>query len=361
MIKDKLMNDTVDDCGCYDSMSSLSENLDRKFKHLWGLVGNTPMLEIAYKFKNECRKIYVKCEHYNLTGSIKDRMALYILQQAYRQNKIRPGDIIVEATSGNTGISFGAIGKALGHEIKIIMPNWLSKERIDIIKSLGADVVLISKEEGGFLGSIALSEQMAADNKFIFLPQQFENLYNAEAHEKTTAKEIWMQLQSIDLTPDAFIAGVGTGGTVMGMRNYLRKRNPSIQIHPLEPAESPTLSTGRKVGSHRIQGISDEFIPAIVKLEQLDKVVKASDGDSILMAQKLAKQLGLAVGISSGANFLGAIQLQNELGADKVIVTVFSDSNKKYLSTDLTKTEPMRQEYLSQHVKLIDYKAIDRL
>jgi cysteine synthase len=360
-MKSKFMNDAAGDCGCYDSMSSLSENLERKFKHLWGLVGNTPMLEIAYKFKNECRKIYVKCEHYNLTGSIKDRMALYILQQAYRQNKIKPGDIIVEATSGNTGISFSAIGKALGHDIKIIMPNWLSKERIDIIKSLGADVMLISKEEGGFLGSIAMSEQLAAANKFIFLPQQFENLYNAEAHEKTTAKEVWMQLQSIDLTPDAFVAGVGTGGTVMGMRNYLRKRNPSIQIHPLEPAESPTLSTGHKVGSHRIQGISDEFIPAIAKLDQLDKIVQASDGDSIIMAQKLARELGLAVGISSGANFLGAIQLQNELGADKVIVTVFSDSNKKYLSTDLTKTEPMRQEYLSRHVELIDYKAIDRL
>src|SRR5688572_12371928 len=202
---------------------------------------------------------------------------------------------------------------------------------------------------------------MAAEDKNIFLPQQFENLYNAEAHEKTTAKEIWMQLQSIDLTPNAFIAGVGTGGTVMGMGQYLKKRNNQIKIHPLEPAESPTLSTGYKVGSHRIQGISDEFIPAIVKLDQLDKVVKASDGDSIIMAQKLAKQLGLAVGISSGANFLGAIQLQNEMGAGKVVVTVFSDSNKKYLSTDLMKEQPMRSEYLSQNVELIDYKAIDRL
>lgn len=361
MRNESVLSTFNNDCGCYDTTASLPDKLESKFRHLWGLVGNTPMLEIAYKFKDECRKIYVKCENYNLTGSIKDRMALYILQQAYRQNKIKPGDTIVEATSGNTGIAFSAIGKALGHEVKIIMPNWLSKERIDIIKSLGADVVLISKEEGGFLGSIALSEKMAAEDATVFLPQQFENLYNAEAHEKTTAKEIWMQLQSVDLTPDAFIAGVGTGGTVMGMGQYLRKRNPNIQIHPLEPAESPTLSTGYKVGSHRIQGISDEFIPAIVKLDQLDKVVKASDGDSIIMAQKLAKQLGLAVGISSGANFLGAIQLQNELGADKVVVTVFSDSNKKYLSTDLMKEEPVKESYLSPDVELIDYKAIDRL
>ncbi|HTH30920.1 MAG TPA: cysteine synthase family protein [Lacibacter sp.] len=361
-----MRNETVlstfnNDCGCYDTTASMPDKLESKFRHLWGLVGNTPMLEIAYKYKEECRKIYVKCENYNLTGSIKDRMALYILQQAYRQNKIKPGDTIVEATSGNTGIAFSAIGKALGHEVTIIMPNWLSKERIDIIKSLGADVILISKEEGGFLGSIALSEKMAAEDATVFLPQQFENLYNAEAHEKTTAKEIWMQLQSVDLTPDAFVAGVGTGGTVMGMGQYLRKRNPAIKIHPLEPAESPTLSTGYKVGSHRIQGISDEFIPAIVKLDQLDNVVKASDGDSIIMAQKLAKQLGLAVGISSGANFLGAVQLQNETGAEKVIVTVFSDSNKKYLSTDLMKEEAVKETYLSSHIELIDYKAIDRL
>lgn len=361
MVKELTMNTATNDCGCFDTATSLPDQLESKFRHLWGLVGNTPMLEIAYKYKDECRKIYVKCENYNLTGSIKDRMALYILQQAYRQNKIKPGDTIVEATSGNTGIAFSAIGKALGHEVKIIMPNWLSKERIDIIKSLGADVILISKEEGGFLGSIALSEKMAAEDATVFLPQQFENLYNAEAHEKTTAKEIWMQLQSVDLTPDAFIAGVGTGGTVMGMGQYLKKRNNQIKIHPLEPAESPTLSTGYKVGSHRIQGISDEFIPAIVKLDQLDKVVKASDGDSIIMAQKLAKQLGLAVGISSGANFLGAIQLQNEMGADKVVVTVFSDSNKKYLSTDLMKEELVKDSYLAPDVELIDYKAIDRL
>jgi cysteine synthase A len=361
MRNESVLSTFNNDCGCYDTTASMPDKLESKFRHLWGLVGNTPMLEIAYKYKEECRKIYVKCENYNLTGSIKDRMALYILQQAYRQNKIKPGDTIVEATSGNTGIAFSAIGKALGHDVTIIMPNWLSKERIDIIKSLGADVILISKEEGGFLGSIALSEKMAAEDATVFLPQQFENLYNAEAHEKTTAKEIWMQLQSVDLTPDAFVAGVGTGGTVMGMGQYLRKRNPAIKIHPLEPAESPTLSTGYKVGSHRIQGISDEFIPAIVKLDQLDKVIKASDGDSIIMAQKLAKQLGLAVGISSGANFLGAVQLQNETGAEKVIVTVFSDSNKKYLSTDLMKEEAVKETYLSPHIELIDYKAIDRL
>jgi cysteine synthase len=345
-------------CLEYDTMLQTENFIENKFRHLWKMVGNTPMLEIQYRFKNECRKLYVKCENYNLTGSIKDRMALYILQKSYELNLIKPGNIIVEATSGNTGISFSAIGKALGHQVKIIMPDWLSKERIDIIKSLGAEVVLISKAEGGFLGSIALSEKMANENENIFLPKQFENIYNPEAHEKTTAKEIWMQLQSIDLTPDAFVAGVGTGGTIMGVGRYLKKRNKAIKIHPLEPKESPTISIGHKVGSHRIQGISDEFIPAIVELDKLNEIIQASDGDSIIMAQKLAKQLGLAVGISSGANFLGAVQLQNKLGAEGVVVTVFSDSNKKYLSTDLMKEEPVKEGYFSADVELMDYRAI---
>jgi cysteine synthase A len=339
----------------------MKTKLENKFNHLWRLIGNTPMIEIIYRYKNLTNKVYVKCEHYNLTGSIKDRMALYILQQAYRSGKIKPNDIIVEATSGNTGISFSAIGKALGHEVKIIMPDWLSKERINIIESLGAEVILMSKEKGGFLGSIALSEQMAAANPSIFLPRQFENCYNAEAHEKTTAKEIWMQLQGIDINPEAFVAGVGTGGTIMGVGKYLRTRNPGIKIHPLEPAESPTLSTGYKVGSHRIQGISDEFIPAIVKLNEMDAVIKVSDGDSILMAQKLAKKLGLAVGISSGANLIGAIKLQQQYERPLNIVTVFSDSNKKYLSTDLMKDEPVKEDYITPDIELLEYDAFSRM
>lgn len=337
------------------------ENMDNKFAHFWNLIGNTPMLEISYTYKNEPRRIFVKCENYNLTGSIKDRMALYIIHKAYEKGLLKKGDTIVEATSGNTGISFSAIGKAFGHPVKIIMPNWLSKERMDIIKSLGAEIILVSKEEGGFLGSIELSRKMAAADDSIFLPRQFENLFNCEAHEKTTAKEIWMQMQSKDMAPDAFVAGVGTGGTIMGIGNYLKKRNPFIKIHPLEPAESPTLSTGYKVGSHRIQGISDEFIPAIVELQKLDEIIKVSDGDSILMAQKLARQLGLAVGISSGANFLGAIEIQNKTGSNNNVVTVFSDSNKKYLSTDLLKEEPVKESYLSPDVELIDYTSLGRM
>ncbi len=335
--------------------------LENKIRHLWNMVGNTPMLEIAYRYQGKCRKIYVKCENYNLTGSIKDRMALYILQQAYHLGQIKKDNIIVEATSGNTGISFSAIGRALGNAVKIIMPDWLSKEREEIIKSLGAEVILVSKAEGGFLGSIALSEKMAAANPNIFLPRQFDNRFNADAHSKTTAKEIWMQMQSIDITPAAFVAGVGTGGTIMGVGAYLKDRNPAVKIHPIEPSESPTLTTGYKVGSHRIQGISDEFIPSIVALDQLDEIIQVSDGDSILMAQKLSKELGLAVGISSGANFIGAIQVQNKYNIDKGVVTVFCDSNKKYLSTDLMKVEPIKDGYISPAVELLDYLGIDRI
>ena len=338
----------------------LSPELESRFKHLWHLIGNTPMLELQYIYKGKPGKIYVKCENYNLTGSIKDRMALYILYKAYMNCHIRPEDTIIEATSGNTGIAFSAIGKALGHQVKIIMPNWLSKERIDIIKSMGAEIELISKEEGGFLGSIQLSEKLAAKGG-VFLPRQFENQYNAEAHEMTTGKEILLQLSSKGLTPDAFVAGVGTGGTVMGIGKQLRNHHPNIKIHPLEPLESPTLTTGYKIGSHRIQGISDEFIPAIVKLNELDHVICAADGDSIIVAQKLAKQLGLAVGISSGANIIGAIKLKEQMGGDATTVTLLPDDNKKYLSTDLMKEEPMKDDYISKELTFTGFSTISRL
>lgn len=338
-----------------------NDRVQTKFKSLWQLVGNTPMLELKYLYKGKEGRVFVKCEHYNLTGSIKDRMALFILQQAYLQNLIRPTDTIIEATSGNTGIAFSAIGKALGHPVTIVMPNWLSKERIDIIKSLGADILLISKEEGGFLGSIKLTEEMRANSDTYFLPRQFENTWNAMAHEKTTGPEIWHQLESIGLVPDAFVAGVGTGGTIMGTGAFLKSMNPSIKLHPLEPAESPTLTTGYKVGSHRIQGISDEFIPDLVKLKELDEVIQANDGDAIIMAQKLSTQLGLAVGISAGANVIGAIKLHEQLGQDSVVVTLLCDSNKKYLSTDLVKEEPSQPQYISSETEFVDFRAISRL
>ena len=327
---------------------------------LANLIGNTPLLEIEFLFKGKPRKIYAKAEYLNLTGSIKDRMAFHIMREAYAKKKIKPGYRVIEATSGNTGIAFSAVGRALGHPVTIFIPDWMSDERKNLIRSLGADIVLVSKEEGGFLGSIRRSQEMAAANPETFLPRQFENEDNAMAHYKTTGPEIWWQLRLRGKTPDAFVAGVGTGGTIMGTGRYLREMNPDIKLYPLEPSNSPTMSTGYKVGFHRIQGISDEFIPAIVRLDQLNDVVAVDDGDSIIMAQKLANELGMAVGISSGANFLGALKKLEELGEDKTVVTVFADDSKKYLSTGLMKKEPVKSDFLSPDVQLKSFRAYRR-
>ena len=341
-------------------MTSNYPEINEKITGLWKVVGNTPMLAIRYKYRGEERTIYAKSEQFNITGSIKDRIALYILKCAYENQKIKPGDIIVETTSGNTGISFAAIGRALGHKVKIVMPDWMSKERRDIVRSLGAEIIPVSREEGGFLGSIRKTEEIAANNPNIFLPRQFANDRNCGAHHHTTGTEIWWQMNDNGIIPDAFVAGVGTGGTIMGVGSFLKSMNPDVKLYPLEPAESPTLSTGHRVGKHRIQGISDEFIPAILKMDQLNEIITVHDGDSIILAQRLASELGLAVGISSGANFLGAVLAHNRLGRHAAVVTTFSDSNKKYLSTDLMHSEPILPGYLSPDVELLEYKVIKR-
>lgn len=325
------------------------------------LVGNTPLLAIHYSWRGQGRTVYAKSEQLNLTGSIKDRMALHIVEEATRQGRLRPGDTIVEATSGNTGISFAAVGRAFGHPVVIFMPDWMSRERRDLIASFGAKVVNVSAEEGGFLGSIEKAEALAIENPRVFLPSQFSNEANPRAHEATTGPEILEQLATIGLAPDAFVAGVGTGGTVMGVGRALRNAYPRVSVHPIEPAESPTLSTGFKCGRHRIQGISDEFIPAIVQLGELDEIVAVHDGDAILMAQKLAAELGLGVGISSGANLVGAILLHERLGSEAVVVTVFPDSNKKYLTTDLMRHEPVRAGFIAPEVELTGFGTIQRV
>jgi cysteine synthase len=324
-------------------------------------TGNTPLLAIDLTFDGERRVIYAKAENINMTGSIKDRMAFHVLRRGYERGTLAPGATIIEATSGNTGIAFSAFGRALGHPVTIFMPDWMSQERKDLIRSLGARVRLVSKEEGGFLGSIRLSEEYAASLESAFLPRQFSNEDNVDAHYRTTGPEIWWQLRWQGLRPDAFIAGVGTGGTIMGTGRFLRLKNPAVKLHPLEPSNSPTMSTGHKVGKHRIQGISDEFIPPIIDLAKLDHVVAVDDGDSIIMAQKLAAEIGVAVGISSGANLLGALMVQNELGRDAVVVTVLSDDNKKYLSTDLLREEPVQEGFLSPRVKLHGFRAFKRV
>jgi cysteine synthase A len=331
-----------------------------RLRSMQRLIGNTPLLALTFRIDGAERTIYAKYEPLNFTGSIKDRMALHILQRAYERGEIAPGDPIAEATSGNTGISFCAIGRALGHPVTVFMPDWMSAERIALISSFGASVMLVSKADGGFLGSIARADAMKDANPRTFLPHQFSNDANSDAHLATTGPEIWKQLAAGGLTPDAFVAGVGTGGTVMGVGRFLKSKRSTIRVHPLEPAESPTLSTGHKTGHHRIQGISDEFIPAIVRFDELDDVIKANDGDAILMAQLLA-QHGLAVGISSGANVIGALRVQQQLGGSAVVATVLADSNKKYLSTDLLRGEPIRDGYLSPHAEFVGFNAVGRV
>jgi cysteine synthase A len=336
-------------------------DVQRRIRGLRHMVGNTALLAIDCRFRGKKRIVYAKAENLNLTGSIKDRMALHIIASAYERGFLAPGDTIAEATSGNTGISIAAIGRAMGHPVRIFMPDWMSRERMDLIRSLGAEIRLVSREEGGFLGAIELAETFAAATRRVFLPRQFSNADNVAAHFETTGPEIWWQLRYHGLAPDAFVAGVGTGGTVMGVGQFLRRMKPGVHVHPLEPANSPTLSTGCKVGKHRIQGVSDEFIPPIVDLDFLDRVVDVDDGDAILMAQKLARELGIGVGISSGANFLGALLLAEELGAGSVVVTVFPDDNKKYLSTDLLREEPVGASFLAPEVELRGFGALKRV
>jgi cysteine synthase len=340
-------------------LKRFSKNLSL-LQNLSTLIGKTPLLEIEFKYKKIFGRIYAKFENYNMTGSIKDRMIFQIILSGYNNKILKPESTLVEATSGNTGISLAAIGGFLGHNVKIFMPKWMSKERKQLIESFGATICLISKEEGGFIEAINKTEKLAKTNSNVFLPKQFSNNENIIAHYQTTGPEIWRQMLKKGLTTNAFVAGVGTGGTIMGVGKFLKEKNKTITIHPLEPSNSPILSTGIKnVSGHKIQGVSDDFIPPIVDLNVLDKIVSVDDCDSIIMAQKLAKDLGLGVGISSGANFLGAIIVQNKLpNSTNNVVTIFSDDNKKYLSTELSKKQEMKEHFLSKDIELIGFDVI---
>ncbi len=331
--------------------------IEERFAGLEAMIGHTPLLEITCRYRGRERRVYAKAEMFNLSGSIKDRVAQYVLHKAYRTGQIQPDALIAEATSGNTGIAFSAVGRYLGHRVVIYMPDWMSQERMRLIRSYGAEIRLVSKEEGGFLGSIRMTEVLAAKGG-VFLPCQFSNEDNCEAHYMTTGEEIVAQLAKWQKKADAVVAGVGTGGTVMGIGRRLREANAACKLFPLEPENSPTLSTGYKVGKHRIQGISDEFIPPILKLPETDAVVGVDDIDSILMAQMLARELGIGVGISSGANFLGCLKAGDLLGDDAVVATVFADDNKKYLSTDYSDAHPMQDNYLTKDLRLLGVRSI---
>lgn len=300
---------------------------NKKIKQIEGLIGNTPLIEITYKFKSNVQKAYFKLEWCNLTGSIKDRMVLHTLKKAYEENLLQLGKPIIETSSGNTGISLSAIGSYIGNPVTICMPEHMSEERKFLIKSFGANLELITKEEG-FLGCLEKAKVLQKETN-AFLPLQFENENNVEAHYLITGLEIIKQLEKQNKKATHFIAGVGTGGTLMGIGKRLKEYN-AAEVLAVEPASSPVLKVGKKIGSHKIQGISDEFIPPIYKKEWVDDIIDINDYDAILMVQKLSKELGLGVGISSGANFLGTVFARKK--ENDVIVSVFPDDNKKYLS-----------------------------
>lgn len=336
-------------------MLQLKENSNLKTNKL---VGNTPLIQIEYKYKGKINRLYAKLEYYNLSGSIKDRLAAYVMNKSYELGLIKEGDEIIEATSGNTGVAFAAMGAMYGHPVSIFMPDWMSKERQDLIKSFGAKIHLVSRKEGGFLKCIALTKELKNKRRDVFLPSQFQNTLNIEAHYHSTGPEVFHQLKKIEKSVEAFVAGVGTGGTIMGVGKFLKEKDINTKVHPLEPSNSPILTNGYKSGSHRIQGISDDFIPDILDLDALDRVVSVDDGDSIIMAQMLARDLGLGVGISSGANFIGAVKIKDQLANDANVVTVFCDCNKKYLSTDLSKKEKVRMGFLSSDISLLGFEFV---
>ena len=318
-------------------------------KMLDKLIGHTPMIKIKYHYQNQTNYVYAKLEYYNFTGSIKDRVAYYILKKAKELGLLKDREPIVEATSGNTGISFAALGAYYNHPVHIFMPDWASVERVSIMRLYGAHVHLVSKEEGGFKEAIRRSEEYAQKING-FLPRQFENNLNVEAHYNSTAKEIVSSLPTID----TFVSGIGTGGTLMGIAKYLKEKDKNIKIVALEPNKMPLLSGGKIIGNHKIEGIGDDFIPQIVDKSYIDDIVVIDDEDAINMSRLLAKKLGLGVGISSGANFLASV-----LSNGNNVATVFADDFKKYLTTDLTKEINKDPKLLSNQIELLDMEVIN--
>lgn len=313
------------------------------------MIGNTPMIKINYRYNNQLKSIFTKLEYYNLTGSIKDRMAFYIIKEALANNLLKENQLIVEATSGNTGISFAAIGSLLNCPVHIFMPDWLSDERKQLLEAFGAKLHLVTREEGGFQKAIQIAEEFALKEN-AFQPKQFKNKNNILAHYFTTGTEIINQLDNIG----GFVTGIGTGGTAMGVGKKLKEFNSNIKLIVLEPDSLPILMTGENTGTHKIQGIGDDFIPEIVDKNLIDHLVLVNDDDAINMANKLGKELGLGVGISSGANMIASI-LANEF-IDNNIVTVFVDDNKKYLSTELAKKIDNNPNFVSNKIELINYE-----
>ncbi len=316
------------------------------------LIGNTPMIKINYEYNRKQKSIYTKLEYYNLTGSIKDRVAYYIIENAKKRGELKEGRPIIEATSGNTGISLSALGTYYNHPVYIFMPDWASRERIELMKSFGAKVILISKEDGGFIKCVEEAKNLA-EEKQGFLSNQFANIDNFQAHYETTGVEM---IEQIPEKVDGFVSGVGTGGTLMGTGAKLKEKYKDLKIVAIEPDKMPIISQGKRIAQHKIEGIGDDFVPDLIDKTKIDKIILVNDDDSINMSRKLSGELGLGVGISSGANFIGSVLL-NE-GLNNPVSTVFADDNKKYLSTDLSKEIDYNKDFISNQIKLINYELV---
>ncbi|WP_066505612.1 cysteine synthase A [Abyssisolibacter fermentans] len=293
------------------------------------LIGNTPIIKLNKVVEEDIADVYVKLEWFNPGSSIKDRVALNMIENAEKEGKIKPGDTLIEPTSGNTGIGLAMIGASKGYNIIMVMPENMSIERQKLLKAFGADIIL-TPAALGMDGAINKAKKLADENNY-FMPQQFSNPDNPDIHRKTTALEI---IDALGTDIDAFVAAVGTGGTLTGCSEVLKERIPKIEIVAVEPMNSAVLS-GEKKGAHKIQGIGAGFIPDVLNTEIIDEIEKITDDEALEMARRVAKEEGILVGISTGASITAAIKVAKKLGKGKKVLTISPSCGERYLSTPL--------------------------
>ena len=296
------------------------------YNNVLDMIGATPILKLNKLVKGDMADIFVKLEKFNPAGSIKDRAALGMIEKAEKLGLLKEGYTIVEPTSGNTGIALAMIGRIKGYEVIIVMPETMSVERRNLIKAYGAQLVLTDGTKG-MKGAINKANEIAAGNSEFFVPQQFNNLANPEKHYRTTAEEIFVDVEDFDI----FVAGVGTGGTITGVGRRLKEIKAGIKVVAVEPEKSPVLSGGEP-GPHKIQGIGAGFVPDIYDGNVVDEIIRISDEEAFEMAKLMAKEEGILVGISTGANIAAAIKVAKKLGKGKKVVTVSPDGGEKYIS-----------------------------
>ncbi|AIS52296.1 cysteine synthase CysK [Thermoanaerobacter kivui] len=302
--------------------------------NVFELIGNTPVVKLNKIVDKDWAEIYLKLEFFNPGSSVKDRVALSLIERAEKEGKLKKGSVIVEPTSGNTGIGLAMVGAAKGYKVIIVMPDTMSLERRMLLSAYGAEVVL-TPGKLGMEGAIKRAEELVKQNKNYFMPQQFENFANPLIHEETTAQEI---LEDFKEGLDAFVAGVGTGGTITGVGKVLKNKFPNVKIVAVEPYSAAVLS-GKEPGPHKIQGIGAGFIPKVLDRNVIDEVIAVKDEDAFEMTRSLAKEEGILAGISSGAALWAAIEVAKRLGKGKKVVAIAPDSGERYLSTQVFRND----------------------